>query len=989
MGWIGVAQVFRPRFGTIVLSTMALLFFSEAVGAQQGQINGRVLSAESAAPLNGAQVVVVGTGIGTITDGTGRYRLTGVPGGVQQVRVVMLGFSTTTERVTVAAGETATLDFSLPLSAISMEEMVVTTTGQQRRREVANAVSDIKAAGVTATQPVKSVSDLLSGRASGVVISGSSGVSGTGTRIRIRGASTVSLNNAPLIYIDGARVSSDENGSTLNVGGQTTSRLDDLNPDDIESIEIVKGPSAATLYGTQAANGVIRITTKKGRGAARAQVWSEYGRVQDRNDYPGLWRAVDAAGKACPLVSMGQGACSISDVQSFNLLMDPTTRPFRTGDRVTAGASLSGSTSGTNYFLSAETEHENGTLPNNKTSGASARLNVGMQPIENVTLTVSSGFRKREIRLPNNDNSSLGIQAQGLLGSNPSPDGWWRFTPQQLYQVLTYQDVNRFTGSSTVNWEAKSWLSFRGSFGLDMTDQEDTQYIPPGVIPRGADILGLRVANRLRTMDYTAEFNGTATKSLTGSLSSQTSVGVQFFHDKQSGTLSQGQNLVAGSNSLAAAATTTANEFTKESKTLGVYAQEQLGYADRLFLTGAVRGDDNSAFGQNFNGVIYPKVSASWVLSEEPFFPNSSWLSSLRLRAAYGASGNQPGVTDALRYLVGVPVTTSDAQDAIGVTYDGGGLGNPDLKPERSSELETGLDASLWGDRLSLELTFYNKLTRDALIFRDVAPSVGTVAGRFENLGRTRNRGWEVGLNATLLDRTGLQFSLTVNASRNSNELLALGEGVAPLAVDGGITHQAGYPLGSYFEKPILSWGDANGDGIIVPSEVTVGPDQVFFGPSLATTELSILPQLRLADRVTISGTLTHRGGNYVDNQTGSFRCARANDRARNDPTVSLWEQARCVASFFYGTEAGYIEKGDFTRLQELSLSFDVPPAWVGHVGADRASFTLSGHNLAVWTSYTGTDPEVTRYAQSNFGNAEFLTVAPPTYWTARLSLGF
>lgn len=982
----------RRRFGWLLRCSLSigagLILFPALGAAQTGTVAGRVTNSATLGPISGAQVTVEGTGLGGLSDAQGRFSIEGVPAGSQTVNVQYLGFAETTVAVDVVAGGTANVDVSLQTSAIQMDGLVVTHSGeQQRRREIANAVGSIPVSSVTEVAPVNSMSDLIQGRAAGVTILSSSGVTGSGSKIRIRGSSSISLSNAPLVYVDGARVSSNERSSTLNTGGQTTSRLDDLNPEEIESIEIIRGPSAATLYGTQAANGVIRITTKRGGGGGtgvRSNIWSEAGVVLDRNDYPAVWLAEDASGSACPSIDRGLGLCNQDQIRSFNLLTDPQTTPFRRGTRYSVGGNVSGAANDVvDYFLSAERSSEEGTLPNNDLQSWGFRANLGIRPAEEFTIQASSGFHTSRLRLPNNDNSSLGIQAQGLLGGSPTPDGWWRFTPQQLFLMETYSDVDRFTGSISSTWVPATWLSLRASSGLDVVGQVDSQFIPPGEIPRGRDVLGNRTVNETHNTNVTVDVSGTASFDLTDQLNSRTSVGAQFYHEGRSGVQTFGEELVAGTNSLAAAAATTADEFTIESRTLGVYVQQQFGLNDRLFVTAAVRGDDNSAFGENFSAVLYPKLSASWVVSEEPFF-DVGFLESLRVRAAFGQSGNQPGVTDALLYLSGLAVTTSDAANAIGVTFLGGGLGNPDLKPERSSEIEAGFDMETSDGRIRLDFTFYNKETEDALIFRNLPPSLGTVTGRWENLGVIRNRGVEVGLDATLFQSDAMSLALGIQGSRNTNELLELGEGVAPLG-----THREGYPLGGAWERPLTGWTDSDSDGIVLSDDVTVGSEEAFLGTQAPINQFTVQPRVGLFERLQLSGLFEYQGGHVKNNNTAAFRCSRGNDRARNDPTVGLFEQARCVANVYDGTTAGYWEDATFLKFRELSLSWLIPSEVAQRAGAASARLTFSGRNLQTWTDYTGVDPEITREAEDEFATQEFLTQAPSRYWTLRLSLSF
>ena len=266
----------------------ALSLFAAPLAAQErGVVTGQITDASSGAPLVGVQVVVEGTTIGGLSADNGRFRVQGVPAGTREIRAILIGYGPVTQTVDVTEGQTSVLDFQLSQSAIALDEVVVTAVGNQRKRELGNAVGTIAASEVLETAPVNSVTDLLAGRTAGVQVAASSGQAGMGSRIRIRGSSSISLSNQPLLYVDGIRVESGSPSVRFYTGGQEPSRLNDFNPEDIESIEIIKGPAAATLYGTEAANGVIRITTKQGRGGeTRWNVWAETGLVQEKNTYP-------------------------------------------------------------------------------------------------------------------------------------------------------------------------------------------------------------------------------------------------------------------------------------------------------------------------------------------------------------------------------------------------------------------------------------------------------------------------------------------------------------------------------------------------------------------------------------------------------------------------------------------------------------------------------------------------------------------------------
>ena len=393
----------------------------------------------------------------------------------------------------------------------------------------------------------------------------------------------------------------------------------------------------------------------------------------------------------------------------------------------------------------------------------------------------------------------------------------------------------------------------------------------------------------------------------------------------------------------------------------------------------------------SFRSAAYPKAQVSWVLSEEPFFPAGLPMSNFRVRAAYGQSGVQPGATDALRYFESVTAAIAGA-DVPGLRLVE--LGNDSLKPERSAEMEVGFDADFLEGRAHLEVTYYNKRTTDALVERRLPPSLGGPTDRFENLGSTRNRGLEGVLTANLGLGSSTTLDLTLQGSRNVNKLLTLGENVTPIIL-GVIRHVPGYPLYGYWDRPVKSFSDADGDGIIELNEIVVGDTAEYLGPSIPRTELSFNVGLALFDnRIRIGGQLYYRGDFKQNNFTEYFRCTSTsanNCFSINDRTASFADQANAVAARNVTTgrtNAGYIVDGEFLRLRELSLTFSAPTAWARALRASRLSLTATGRNLALWTKYPGVDPEVSGAGQTDQVR-DFLTQPPVRYWTFRVNFGF
>jgi TonB-linked SusC/RagA family outer membrane protein len=987
------------------------------LAAQGGTITGQVVDQSTQRPLSGVQITVSGTQTGTLTNQQGQFVLPNVPAGPREIGASQLGYGAQTETVDVVAGQSVSTRFELAQVAVELDAVVVTATGEQRTRELANAVSNISADEVVRQAPITSVSELLTGRAAGVNILQSSGTTGTNARIRIRGSNSISLNNEPIIFLDGIRISNNQDQGGLGTGGQTTSRLNDINPEDIESVEVIKGPSAATLYGTDAANGVIRITTKRGRsGTTRWRGYAERGVLTDPNNYPLNFRG-RAGDSNCFAFEVASGSCTQTDLLSFQPLEEPGLSPFGTGHRQQYGLSVSGGAEGVDYYLSGEYEDEVGVLElsdslqnvvresgselldsrirPNTLERVTLRANLGAQLAQGLRVGVNTGYTNSDVSLPQNDNNALGIVPSGLLGSfsrETGRSGYGFLLPQEIFAIQSFDRVARFIGSANVNYNhpAAEWLALRGTFGIDNIARHVDRFTPVGEVPLGSSFQGNRTSNRLQQFNYTSDIGATATFQPTLSISSRSSAGVQYFRDVLEGTLTFGEQLGPGSRTVSSAANQFADETTVEAITLGTFVEQQFGWNDRLYVTGALRFDNNSSFGQDYGFITYPKLGVSYVALDEQNEPFFNALNSLRFRLAWGAAGRAPGTTDATRFFIPATATVA-GQDVPAVTFASStGLGNPDLRPERSSEVEAGFDAGLLNGRLGVELTYYNKTTTDALVSRTLAPSLGVPSSRFENLGEVSNRGWEGVVRADLLNLSQSQWDVTVSGSITDNELIALGEGVEPV-IFGAQRFQEGFPLGGFFDKRV-SHKDADGNGIISADEVEVEDTVSFIGNSFPGRELSIHSGLRLFDWIRVAGLLDYRGDFYQYNFTEEFRCRFRICRGLNDPDATLFEQARATQTVTRGGNRSgfpYIEDASFWKLREASVELMIPDAWMGRFGVNNSSLVITGRNLATWTDYTGLDPELNSIPTANFSARDFLTQAPVRTWIVRLNVGF
>jgi len=1036
------------------LVPLLLAIATAPLAAQNATVSGRVTDQASGQPIQEARVIVIGTSLFTTSGQDGKFTLRNVSPGTPEIRVLRVGYAEQKKPIRTAPGETVTLDFAMTQTVVRLEDVVTTATGEQRRTELGNSVSTLDASKIVLNSPIHQMGDLLVAKAPGVqVLPGN--MTGGGSRVRVRGTASLSLSNDPIYIIDGIRMTSD-NGSagannSLSVGGTAPSRVNDLNPDEIENIEIVKGPSAATLYGTAAANGVIVITTKKGRaGAPKWNFSTEQGTVQDKNKYPGMYALLGktpgtTTQRKCLLKELSVSAsatgatCVLDSATTVNVFNDPDVSPIKDGWRNEYAAQLSGGTEAVRYFTSAAFENETGPLALPPASirqlqasktpilgewnrpealqKTSVRVNVNTAVSPTLDLSLQSGFIKLDQRLPQVDNNvnsfwyngetgpgyrtaGPGYTAVGTLGQPLL--GYASFTPAEIFQETTTQGVQRFIGSVNANWRPLSWLANRGNIGLDLTDRTDYQLCRVAQCADfGTNRLGFVSDGRANTRNFSADFSSTASWQAGNWVGLKTTAGAQYGNYALDRMTSTGSILPPGAQTPSQGTTPSIVNSIVLAKTLGLFVEEQAAIRDRLFLTGAVRTDQNSAFGTNFQRVYYPKASLSYVISDESFFPHLGWLNQLRLRSSWGSSGVQPGQTDALRTLTTVLTSISGA-DISGERSNL--LGNPDLRPEKSTELESGFDSRWFGNRVTFEVTYYNKTSKDALIDRVLAPSSGAAVRTIKaNLGEVQNTGWETLINAQVIDRRAFGWDVTFNGAHNSNKLKSLGIDPAtgkpiPPIINTTTRQIEGYPINGYWQRP-YTWSDINGDKIITPNEVTVqstgGPLNdgfEFIGYSQPRDEVSIVNGFDLFSRkLRISALVDYKGGaNLLNNEEG-FLCQQSTSCPETSSlTPELWRQARAIAARDKSpvTQWDYFEKLQFWRLRELTATLTVPDKWASKiVRAEGATLTLGARNLHLWTKWTAADPE----QNYNQGDTQLtlLTAGPPKYYTVRLNLRY
>jgi len=983
----------RPRAVVMRLAAVAagllLLLPLAPLAAQSASVAGIVTDSVTRQPIADVLVRVEGTQLATHTDVRGRFSFSGVTGATVTLSVVRLGYRPMS--VSVTAGE-QNVAIAMGVRPLKLDAIVVTgQAGDTRKRALGNVVGQVDMPTAQLLTPSVGVQEALSTEVPGLQIQRASGQLGTGAVTRIRGVSSLSLASEPIIFIDGVRAdnSSGSQSVAFNGGGDRPSRINDLDPDDIESIQVLKGPSAATLYGTEAANGVIQIVTK--RGSAGKPSWSTELRAganwlpSPEKLYSGVYYK-DTDG----------------NVKHLNLIENDIARgfgsPFSTGKPLGGTLSLSGGTPAIRYFFSGSYDRDQGIVDYNWSHKLNGLANLSYSASDKLRVDLNLGYTRSRLRAASATQpmttflvwacpSNSCINGTGLGPADAGRGYLGGTTPEAFEDVEGYDDIDRSRLGLTVTHTPTSWLNHRLTLGGDFTGDASSLYFPLGSNASFGFPEGLKLASEDHSSFVTVDYSATGTFKLTPNISSATSAGVQYYEKTFTQLQAQGQSFpIRGVNSVSGGGIRQGFEdpnFNLQNKTLGTYVQEQLGWKDSFFLTGAVRGDDNSAFGVNYKFVVYPKISAAWVLSDAPFFHSSALLSTLKLRAAWGSSGQQPNTFAAVQTF-----GPSVGQNGF-PTVTPLNVGNPDLKPEVTRELEAGFDASVLRDHLTIEATYYNKRTTDGILSALSSPSIGFPGNQFINIGQYSNRGIELALNSSSMALGQFRLHVRGSLATNRNRIDILGQD-APLpntsvGQSAGTYNVQGFPVGSFFYQRIkkatlvapgqvtdvLCEGGANfgrGDGTLVPCA-----DAPFvYSGSPTPTWLSSLSADVTWHRFTLAAVAEFQGGNwYSDGNLGGADVFFNDSKAaveQTDPVLVAMQQA-----VQFG-QAGFMKAG-FGKLRNLSLTYDAPTSVAGRVGAARASVTLTLANVAtIWRAQQGTfgakaiDPEVRTNTASTTG---------------------
>jgi TonB-linked SusC/RagA family outer membrane protein len=1001
-----------------------------------GSIRGRVTESVSGRPIAGATVTVTGRTQGAVTSDAGDFLIASVPAGTVELTARRIGYTRLSRTVNVTAGAEARADFTLAIAASMLDAVVVTGTGgNAEKRTLGNSITQLNVGELTAKTSMVNVTEVLQSKSPGVTILPGSGVPGTAGEIRIRGASSLS-GYKPVVFIDGIRFNIDDLGGFAATGGgtaglaqssQVTSALNNLNPNDIESIEIIKGPAAATLYGAEAANGVIQIITKKGTRGQQSMRWgfkSEMGSTG--------WKLLPQDNlKTCDAVTQAQTVSAtdtthvwpgcqgkpVNTVISDNPLKRDD-RAIRDGNILRYSGNVRGGGDRYSFYMAGDRDVEQGVFYNSDNNRTSIRSNFGFNPSDKSNFEVTVNWQDGRLRLPIQDESANGLLLSAVRGDagritrlGANNEGWKTISPSTANRYKNFTESERLTLGATVTYNPWRWFTNRMTAGFDNTLTQAQLLFLPGDIEPTQDADAATGANfrstptrRILTLDYA----GTLNWDLRPNLSSSTLFGSQVIADNSESVQARGVGIGAVDVTLVNLLTrTTGLESFSENNSVGYYVQEQLAWNNRLFLTAGVRADDHSSFGTNFDLIVYPKVSASYVLSEEPAarrFLDAARINTLKLRSAWGQAGRAPSAYSAPQTYTVDRVTQGVVTSPALRTS---AIGNPDLKAERGTEIEIGFDLGMFQDRVGSEFTFYNKTTDDMLQSILVPASTGFNSSRLLNLGSVLNRGIEMSVFGTPVSRNGFEWETRVNFSTNHNELTSFGvagktsDTPTGQAYGSAQQHRVGYPLGGYWVTPPVR--DANGAAVLTPAGAAIfntgDSSRRYVGPSVPTREMGFSNTITFLRRFSLYALFDYKAGGFLFNQQERSRCQAANDNCTrvNNPRARFPQNAADSVLFkelaVYRNTSGispeWIQPSDFVKLRELSLSVDVPERLVAKAGASSARLTISGRNLAVWSDYEGVDPEVNSYGGRTFVRVYAYAAPMMRRITAAITLGF
>lgn len=981
----------RPVFAIAFL--LVALPTTVVAQAATGTVRGKVTDAASGRAIVDAQLIIAGTRLGAISGADGEYTILAVPTGARTVSARRIGYQPVSKVVTVTAGTTSTVDVAINVSAVNLSEVVVTgSAAPTERRKLGTSIASVDSTMISRAQAT-TLDQALQGKVAGAQISqNSGGPGGGGISVRLRGTNSFISGSDPLYIVDGVII---DNGSAqlADLGGRSNpqNRLADLNPSDIDRVEIIRGAAAAALYGSRANNGVVQIFTKRGSlGRPRFTFTSRYGSSELREQQPFNFYPFDAAGLP---------------TARFNYQNDV----FRRAASMDENLTVEGGTDLTRYYISGNFSNEDGILKSTSSRRQGARVNLQQQLapklLANVTANYITTSNQFQAFGEQNDYGIMGtlffaptnVDFRPVNGIYPLPPSLGTNPLLAIDRIRNPQTINRFIGSAKLTYTPNTHFLFDYTLGIDNTGFEQTQFVPRNAVLGTAPLATGRSQSVYQaTRVVNQDGIGTYTWSPMGRFELRTVAGFNFTQQQVRLTNAVANGLAPVGELVSAGSVFSASQSSVELRTLGFYGQQEVAINDRLFLSGAVRYDASSTFAPSERWQAFPKVSASFVALNN----RAGAVNSLRLRSAIGWAGSQPGIANAYSQFITFTQLPFASRPGFvnDVTY-----GNPNLRNERARELEVGAEAGVLDGRVAIEATYYDRLVSDLLFFRPLATSTG-FSRQFSPIGTMSNKGIELLLRTTNVDGQNFKWQTTATYTRNKNLVESLN--ILDFQSAGGYPNRirAGEPAGVFYGsyagrdcvtgallvdslgryrrsnqtadmgatlalRQALSHGKCN-DSL---SKVIGDPNPKWMG--------SLLNELTIGKRLRVRALLDGVFGNDVMNLSTRAQNAgiASNSKSFENELLPYGDTRKRSPGFNARTQGIFeywVEDGTFVKLRELSATYSLDFAPVRRIFREGVDITVSGRNLVVWTKYNGYDPEINLFGTNAAGLGSVQTTA-------------
>ena len=974
-----------------VLALMAFAVPSRRAEAQAGgTVRGTVLDSTSAQPVAGAQVSLVGTNRTTYTDASGVYRFTGVSAGPATVRVQRIGFAQRTATVNVTEGAVASADLLMQSVVTTLSQVVVVGYGSSNRAEVTGALSTVSG-NDTRNTPVAGIDAALQGKAAGVQVTQNAGNPGNGISVRVRGSASLTAGNQPLFVVDGQPIQTDD-FSQVGFGGQDLTAVTSINPDEIESITVLKDAASAGIYGSRASNGVVLITTKRGISGTNRVTFNGYTGWQKPEKVMKMLTGPEyVAYMAEGMTNDGYTPAEIA-ATGFQVGVDDQFSTdwqdaiFRTAPVRDANLGFTGGTGRMKYYLSGSYFGQEGVALGSNYNRASGRANVDVEPSDRLAISASLALTRETNYRVVGDNTIVGVVANSIAEQPNVPiyDTQGKFSTfdsnglqyANPVAIATYDQNPTTTQRALANIEGRynlsNWVQFTARAAGDQLVLHERLWGSPLVVDENGGVggdaySGYNTGNRFvgETFFTLSPWAGSSRGNLTATLGASTE------RNQQELNLVHGQGFSSPELHDAGNATTVVSYDASRTKNnlVSYFARANIDLADRYLASASLRADGSSKFGPNNRYGVFPAASLGWVITQEPFLHPLSRLGSIKLRGSYGLTGNQ-GISDAAyRAVYGSANYGKVAGIAPSV------FGNNDLKWEQTKELDLGLDWTMFDGRVGIATDHYTKKTSNLLVSRPVSATTGFTSFT-DNVGNIENRGWEFELTTDNIRGNGsgsFSWQTSLNYSTNKNRVTALYHD-QPInsGIDGINRVEVGQALGSFYtlrftgvdpQTGDATYLDVNGDGAINSDDrVIVGNPQPTYWGGFTNTFGFMNFDLR--------GTIQFSGGNKIFNGIREFADEGGFFRDNKFAYVlNRWQKPGDITdeprpswdgnSQAYLTSSRMVEPGSYARLQDLTIGYKLPVGMSRGLGMQNARLYVAGRNLHTWTKFTGYNPDV------------------------------